>query len=112
MVQSDGEAERPDECRGGEEAGAVSEVAFPLPEELTQLDVIKLLEAALREKDDIIQAQYAEIASLHERLALGVRLLNEIAGIPTPATTPVGDSRLAEMYNEAEAPTSSNIGHG
>ena len=74
--------------------------------------VAQRYESIIREKDDIIQAQYAEIASLRERLALGVRLLNEIAGIPTPATTPVGDSRLAEMYNEAEAPTSSNIGHG
>ena len=54
------------------------------------------LEAALREKDDIIQAQYAEIAGLKRRLELAVRTLNEISGIPLPG----------------DPPTSSNIGHG
>ena len=54
---------------------------------------IALLESVLREKDDIIQAQYAEIASLRERLALGVKLLNE-------------------MSNAGKEPTSSNLGHG
>lgn len=71
-----------------------------------------LREQIIREKDDIIQAQYAEIVSLRERLGLSVRLLNEMNGIPMPATTSVGDSRLAEMYNETRKPTSSNLEHG
>lgn len=67
---------------------------FPARSELSQMNVIALLEAALREKDDIIQAQYAELASTRERLALAVRLLNEA---PAVIVTP---------------PTSSNLGHG
>lgn len=57
---------------------------------------IAVLEAALRDKDDIIQAQYAEIVGLKRRLELAVQTLNEIAGVPMPG----------------DAPTSSNLGHG
>lgn len=52
--------------------------------------------SALRDKDNIIQAQYAEIVGLKRRLELAVQTLNEIAGVPT-----LGD-----------APTSSNLGYG
>jgi hypothetical protein len=57
------------------------------------MNVIALLEAALREKDDIIQAQYAELVSTRGRLALAVRMLNEANGV-------------------GPEPTSSNLGHG
>jgi hypothetical protein len=70
---------------------------FPARSELSQMNVIALLEAALREKDDIIQAQYVELASTRERLALAVRMLNEANG------------RVSKHHRE---PTSSNLGHG
>lgn len=48
-------------------------------------------EEIIREKDDIIQAQYAELASTRERLAQAVKLLNEAHDVGV---------------------TSSNLGHG
>jgi hypothetical protein len=104
--------------------------SFPARSELSQMNVIALLEAALREKDaeitalrseqeiydtilrekdDIIQAQYVEIVSMRERLALAVRMLNEANGVGQR------DVSLSEALSEIRAvlpPTSSNLGHG
>ncbi len=46
---------------------------------------LALLEQSLREKDDIIQAQYAELVSTRARLELAVRMLNEATGATQPA---------------------------
>lgn len=45
---------------------------------MSDAETIALLEQALRDKDDIIQAQYAELASTRHRLDLVVEMLNEL----------------------------------
>lgn len=45
---------------------------------MTQAEQIAALEQALREKDDIITAQYAEIAGTRRRLEQAVAMLNDM----------------------------------
>lgn len=45
---------------------------------MTPDDAIAHLEQSLREKDDIIQAQYAELASTRHRLDQAVDMLNQL----------------------------------
>lgn len=45
---------------------------------MTEIEAIAHLEQSLRDKDDIIQAQYAELASTRHRLDQAVEMLNEM----------------------------------
>lgn len=46
---------------------------------MTHAEQIAALEQALREKDDIIAAQYTEITGMRRRLEQAVAMLNEMA---------------------------------
>lgn len=46
---------------------------------MTHAEQIAMLEQALREKDDIIAAQYAEITATRRRLEQSVEMLNDMA---------------------------------
>lgn len=70
MEQSAGQQIRTDQHGGGEEEGPV-----------TPAEQIAALERALREKDDIIAAQYAEIAGTRRRLEQAVAMLNDMANV-------------------------------
>jgi hypothetical protein len=47
-------------------------------DDVTHPEQIAVLERAMREKDDIIAAQYAEITGTRERLERAVWMLNEL----------------------------------
>lgn len=67
MGRSDQQAVRADEHGRREKA-----------REVTEIEAIAHLEQSLRDKDDIIQAQYAELASTRHRLDQAVEMLNEM----------------------------------
>jgi hypothetical protein len=63
-----------------EAQGMTVEIAWSDPRPADDADPIALLTESLADKDDIIQSQYAEIASLRHRLELAVQMLNDAQG--------------------------------